>query len=112
MVLGAGLRGFVPQLVIAEDGLFACVDLGDPDLRVAFEADGYGVHGTRGAFAKDLARHDELQSEGWVTRRFAFEHVLHRQGWVARQALLASRQQLVRRPQRHKRRPQVSRNAA
>jgi very-short-patch-repair endonuclease len=112
VVLQAGLTGFIPQLVIAEDGLFACVDLGDPDRRVAFEADGYGVHGTRAAFAKDLARHDELQSEGWVTRRFAYEHVLYRQGWVARQVLSAARQQLVRRPQRHKRRPYVSRKAA
>ncbi len=105
IVLGQGLDGFVPQLVIAGDGLFACVDLGDPARRVAFEADGYGVHGSRRAFARDLARHDELQTEGWVTRRFAFEHVLHRQPWVARQVCAAAGQRVVGKPQQHKTHP-------
>lgn len=101
VVLGTGISGFVPQLVVAEDGVFACVDLGDPDRRVAFEADGYAVHGDRRAFAKDLARHDELQSAGWVTRRFAFEHVLRRPGWVAEQVHAAVGQRVTARPGRH-----------
>ena len=68
---------------------------------MAFEADGYAVHGTRRAFAADLARHDDLQADGWVTRRFAFEHVLRRPSWVGRQVLVAASQRVVSRPQRH-----------
>lgn len=75
------------------------------------EADGYGVHGTRRAFAADLARHDDLQTEDWVTRRFAFEHVMRRPGWVGRQALAAAAQRLVPQPQRHIRRA-IGRNKA
>ncbi len=101
VVLQVGLTGFVPQLVVTGPGLFACVDLGDPDARVVLEADGYAVHGTRRAFAADLGRHDDLQAEGWVTRRFAFEHVLRRPRWVAHQALVACAQRVVDRPQRH-----------
>ncbi|WP_380163833.1 hypothetical protein [Jannaschia sp. R86511] len=101
VVLQVGLRGFVPQLVVTGRGLFACVDLGDPDRRVAFEADGYGVHGTRRAFAADLARHDDLQGEGWVTRRFAYEQVLRRRRWVGEQALVAASQRVVGRAGPH-----------
>jgi very-short-patch-repair endonuclease len=112
IVLQTGLRGFVPQLVIAEPGLFACVDLGDPDRRVALEADGFTVHGTRAAFAKDLARHDELQSAGWVSRRFAVEHVCQRPRWVAAQVVAASRQRVVERPRLHTPRLRTGTDAA
>jgi very-short-patch-repair endonuclease len=97
-LLADGITGFVPQLVIASDGLFAAVDLGDPEARVALEADGFGVHGNRRAFAADLARHDELQSAGWITRRFAWEHVMFRPVWVVDQVRSALAQQLVFRP--------------
>lgn len=97
-LLTAGITGFVPQLLVTGEGLFAAVDLGHPDARVALEADGYGVHGNRRAFAADLARHDELQSAGWITRRFAWEHVMFRPGWVVDQVLSALDQQLVARP--------------
>ncbi|MFC5381391.1 hypothetical protein [Aquipuribacter nitratireducens] len=112
IVLEVGLRGFVPQLVVTGPGLFACVDLGDPERKVAFEADGYGVHGTRRAFAHDLARHDDLQSDGWVTRRFAFEHVFRRRGWVARQVLTAAAQRVVPAPRRHRTRVNGARKAS
>ena len=97
-LLVAGIASFVPQLVISEPGLLVVADLGDPDARVALEADGYGVHGTRRAFAADLARHDELQQAGWVTRRFAWEHVMRRPAWVVEQVRGALLQRLVRRP--------------
>ncbi|WP_336921656.1 hypothetical protein [Aquipuribacter sp. SD81] len=112
VVLGTGLRGFIPQLVVTGPGLLAVVDLGDPDRRVALEADGYGVHGTRRAFARDLARHDELQAAGWLTRRFAFEHVLRRPAWVAEQVLGAVAQRVVPAPRRHRRRVGGVRDAA
>ena len=99
-LLTAGIDGFVPQLLVTGAGLLAAVDLGDPEARVALEADGYGVHGTRRAFAADLARHDELQSAGWITRRFAWEHVMLRPVWVVAQVRSALNQQLVARPRR------------
>lgn len=97
-LIAAGMTGFVPQLVVHEPGLLLVADLGDADARVVLEADGYGVHGTRRAFAADLARHDELQSAGWVTRRFAWEHVMHRPDWVVAQTRAALSQRIVRRP--------------
>lgn len=96
LLIADGMTTFVPQLVVSEPGLFAVVDLGDPDARVALEADGHGVHGTRRAFAVDLRRHDDLQSAGWVTRRFAWEHVMFYGGWVVAQA----RSALAGRPRR------------
>ncbi|MGJ7441453.1 hypothetical protein [Aquipuribacter sp. MA13-6] len=97
-LLAAGITGFVPQLLVTGDGLLAAVDLGHPELKVALEADGYGVHGNRRAFAADLARHDELQAAGWITRRFAWEHVMFRPGWVVAQVRSALAQELVHRP--------------
>lgn len=107
-----GLTTFTPQVVIAEPGVFAVADLADVEARVALEADGYGVHGTRKAFAADLARHDELQSAGWVTRRFAFEHVVHRPDWVVAQVRSALTQRLVSGPPRRQRRVAAGRQAA
>ena len=90
-----GLTSFQPQHLVRGPGLMVVVDLADPDRRVALEADGYGVHGTRRAFARDLARHDELQSAGWVTRRFAWEHVMQRPAWVVTQVRCALEQRLA-----------------
>lgn len=89
----AGLRTFRPQHVITGPRFFAQVDLADPGRRVAIEADGFATHGTRGQLARDLARHDELAALGWVTLRFAWEHVVHRPAWVVEQvrAVLARR---------------------
>ena len=81
----AGFTRFVPQHVVSEPGFFAVVDLADPDRRVALEADGWSVHGDRRAFATDLQRHDELAALGWVTLRFAWEHVMFRSDWVVGQ---------------------------
>ncbi|PKW26537.1 hypothetical protein [Phycicoccus duodecadis] len=46
LALDVGLE-LTPQLVIAEPGLFAVVDLGNEELRLAVEADGFETHGTR-----------------------------------------------------------------
>lgn len=92
-LLLAGVRGLVPQHVIASDGFFAQVDLAAPSRRVAIEADGFEVHGRRRQFVVDLQRHDELAALGWVTLRFAWEHVMFRPQWVVEQvtAVLARR---------------------
>lgn len=95
----------MPQLVVPGPSLLVVADLGDPDARVLLEADGYAVHGTRRAFAADLARHDELKRAGWVTRRFAWEHVMHRPAWVVEQVRSALAQRVVDRPRMRSKRP-------
>ena len=98
LLLADGLTTFQPQHLVRDDGLMVVVDLADPERRVALEADGFAVHGTRQAFARDLARHDDLASAGWVTRRFAWEHVLGRPAWVVQQVRSALAQRLVAGP--------------
>jgi very-short-patch-repair endonuclease len=107
-LLLAGLRTFQPQHVITGDGFFAQVDLADPDRMVALEADGFETHGGRRQLAADLCRHDELAALGWVTLRFAWEHVMFRPEWVVHQvrSVLAGRR--VRRPRAAGRRGGVS----
>ncbi|MBK8731244.1 MAG: hypothetical protein IPM00_18770 [Tetrasphaera sp.] len=71
-----------PQLMIAESGLFAVVDLGDPDLRLVLEAEGYATHGTRAGLRRDCRRHSELAVFGWDSLRYAYEDVMFNQPWV------------------------------
>ncbi|WP_336922736.1 endonuclease domain-containing protein [Aquipuribacter sp. SD81] len=96
--LEAGYRGLRPQVEVRSPGRLAVVDIADPRWRVGFEADGYEVHGTRRAFARDLVRHNWLQSAGWVTRRFAWEHVMSAGPWVVEQVRGAFREAALRRP--------------
>jgi very-short-patch-repair endonuclease len=72
----------VPQLVVAEPGLFAVVDLGSEELRLAVEADGFEVHGSRRSLRRDCRRHTGFAVHGWSSLRFAYEDVLHEQEWV------------------------------
>ena len=72
----------VPQLQVADSGLFAVADLGSEVLRLAVEADGFEHHGTRHGLRKDCRRHTELAVFGWSSLRFAFEDVMHEQPWV------------------------------
>jgi very-short-patch-repair endonuclease len=83
VVLGAGLRGFEPQVLIADDGFRARVDLAHRGLRVVLEADSFEHHGTRAALARDCRRYDELTVRGWRVLRFAWEHVMFEPEWVA-----------------------------
>ena len=71
-----------PQLQVAEAGLFALVDLGNEELRLAAEAEGFEHHGTRKGLRKDCRRHTELAVFGWSSVRFAFEDVMYEQAWV------------------------------
>jgi very-short-patch-repair endonuclease len=71
-----------PQLVIADSGMWACVDLGSAALRLAVEADGFEHHGTRRGLRKDCRRHTELAVFGWSSLRFAYEDVMHDQPWT------------------------------
>lgn len=71
-----------PQLQIADSGLFALVDLGSEELRLAAEADGFEHHGTRQGLRKDCRRHTELAVFGWSSLRFSFEDVMYEPLWV------------------------------
>lgn len=72
----------VPQLEVAEPGLYAVVDLGSEDLKLAVEADGFEHHGTRSGLRKDCRRHTELSVFGWSSLRFPFEDVMGEPAWV------------------------------
>ena len=71
-----------PQLQVVEPGLYAVVDLGSEELRLAVEADGFEHHGTRKGLRKDCRRHTELAVFDWSSLRFAFEDVMDEQDWV------------------------------
>jgi very-short-patch-repair endonuclease len=71
-----------PQLQITDSGLYALVDLGSEELRLAVEADGFEHHGTRKGLRKDCRRHTEFAVFGWSSLRFAFEDVMYEQAWV------------------------------
>lgn len=83
ILITSGITGFVPQLVISADGLFARVDLGHAVLRIVLEADSFEHHGHRAALARDCRRYDELVVRGWLVLRFAWEHVVCEPDWVA-----------------------------
>lgn len=72
----------VPQLQIADSGLYALADLGSEGLRLVVEADGFEHHGTRRGLRKDCRRHTEFAVFGWSSLRFAFEDVIYEPCWV------------------------------
>lgn len=73
---------FTPQLLVADHGLFAVVDLGDESLRLVLEAEGYQTHGTRSGLRKDCRRHTEFAVFGWDSMRYAYEDVMFHQDWT------------------------------
>ncbi|NIK59942.1 DUF559 domain-containing protein [Kribbella shirazensis] len=101
-VLEAGCRGFVPQLVIADDDFFARVDLGHPELRIVLEADSFAYHASREALRRDCRRYVNLAMRGWTLLRFSWEDVVLDDGWVA-EALAAVRDGRPRRQNPRKR---------
>ncbi len=81
LALEEGLH-LVPQLVVTGTGLFAVVDLGDDQLRLAVEADGFETHGTRRGLRKDARRHTELAVNAWSSLRFSYEDVMYEPEWT------------------------------
>jgi very-short-patch-repair endonuclease len=71
-----------PQLQLADSGLFAVVDLGSEELRLAVEADGFEHHGSLRGLRRDCRRHTELSVFGYSSLRYAFEDVMGDQAWV------------------------------
>jgi very-short-patch-repair endonuclease len=83
LALRAGLRGARAQVAVLTHGGTFTVDVGDEQLRLALEADSFEWHGDRQALERDCRRYDELQRAGWTVLRFAWEHVMFSQEWVA-----------------------------
>jgi very-short-patch-repair endonuclease len=83
IVLDRGVPGFTPQLPFRTPRLRGFVDLGDPDRRIALEADSFEFHGSRQAMDRDCRRYDELVRTGWLVLRFSWEQVMSDREWVA-----------------------------
>lgn len=81
-VIEAGIGGFVPQYRISGQSFAARVDLGNPLLRIAIEADSFAFHGTRGALRRDCRRYVNLAMCGWLLLRYSWEDVMLDEGWV------------------------------
>ena len=81
-LLDAGLTSFLPQYPVPLGHYVAHVDLADPHRRIAIEAEGFGSHGDRGAFERDIERYDELVRRGWLVLRFTWRQLRHRPDWV------------------------------
>lgn len=62
----AGIERPVPQCrVVLPDGTVRYIDFGYPRLRFGLEAEGFIWHGSRQAWERDRARHNELVAAGW-----------------------------------------------
>lgn len=60
------------------------VDFAYPDVKLAIEVDGFGVHGTPRAMAKDFVRQNGLVPHGWRVLRFTWRQVVRHPEMVAR----------------------------
>lgn len=81
LTIEVGLE-LTPQLHVAESGMFAIVDLGNEDLLLIVEAEGYETHGTRKGLRRDCCRHTEFAVFGWTSLRYAYEDTMFEQDWV------------------------------
>lgn len=66
-----------PQQTVADEGVFAVVDLADPRRRLVLEAEGFEYHGSRDQWRKDCRRYTGIVSAGWWVLRFTYEDVMH-----------------------------------
>lgn len=70
--------------VSLSDGRRTALDFAIPVLRLAFEADGYQFHGSRGAFEYDRDRDTDLSAQDWQIHRFSASFLDHEGGQVER----------------------------
>jgi Protein of unknown function (DUF559) len=81
------------HLVVLENGLVFELDWSYPELRIAFELDGYGIHlRSLEAFEADRDRSNELRIAGWAVLQFTRRMVRDRPQRVVSQVrrLIAS----------------------
>lgn len=72
----------VAQLEVAHPGLLAHVDVGDPHLRIAIEAESLEYHWTRDELEADCSRYTVLAAYGWVVLRVTWVAAMFRPEWV------------------------------
>ncbi|GAA3082538.1 very-short-patch-repair endonuclease [Kribbella aluminosa] len=82
ILIEAGILGFEPQVVVRDGTFSSRIDLANPALMIAVEADGFAYHGTRAALARDCRRHVSLTVRGWRLLRFSWEDVMFDPEWV------------------------------
>ena len=75
MAIECGLEARA-QVQVVERGLWATVDVGIEDLRLALEADSFEFHADRRSLRRDTHRYDLLVVFGWTVLHFAWEHVM------------------------------------
>lgn len=71
-----------PQHLVADTGLYATLDLGDPVERLALEAEGFEAHRTRKDLHRDARRYTELSIRLWTVLRYSWEDVMLDPDWV------------------------------
>lgn len=99
LLLQAGITWFTVQLLVRGDGWSVQVDLGNPDLRIAIEAEGFAYHaGSQRVFDRDCVRYNELVRHGWRVLRFTWQQVVHRPERVVRTVRDVSASPPPRRP--------------
>lgn len=82
IALGVPGLEVTPQQTIRAPGLRTDVDLADPALRLAIEAEGYEHHGSRAGLRRDCRRYTALAAMGWVIARYSYEDIMGDPGWV------------------------------
>lgn len=82
LLVERGIEGFVPQVLVQDSEFSARLDLGNPELLLGLEADGFAFHGTRRALVKDCRRQVNLTIRGWRILRFSWEDIMYDPDWV------------------------------
>lgn len=72
-----------PQVVIDEPWFRGRPDLADRRRRLVIEAESFEFHGRRKALKRDCERYNAMVLAGWTVVRFAWEHVMFEQDYVA-----------------------------
>jgi very-short-patch-repair endonuclease len=84
ILVGAGFRGFRPQVRASEGRLLVGrVDLADVALRIAVECDSFAHHADRAGLRRDCRRYTMLARLGWSLVRVSWEDVMSNPDWVA-----------------------------
>lgn len=73
---------FEPQVRINVAGRVVRPDLVQESLRIVIQADSHAFHTSPAQIRKDCWRYDELNLDGWLVLRFAWEQVLRMPQWV------------------------------
>lgn len=85
LLVAAGLPRPTLQHPVEVEGRRYRIDMAYPELRIAIEADGFEVHGSRPGFESDCRRQNALVLAGWQVLRFTWRQVCREPEWVIAQ---------------------------